>query len=685
MSPSASFRFRFLFGMEQFFWVLFFFDLVFAQTLCNPTRIETPSGPFTALTTIDNLTFFREGNISTDSIREIQILNTSSKVWTTKTLPQDWYHLTAIPFNDLVVFRGSSTVGPDRNTSIIIYDTRTELFQQTNITIPGRSQGVALISNILIFAGGFESLYSSNIRFVFIHNQTIIKQSHRLITPRSSIATTTLNNIAYFAGGLYLGDGARYLDSVDIYDYAKDQWTNDTLSSPKSSVTATHTNDTIFFVGGYSPQPVILIDYWIQSTGMKDSFFLGRNLGTMIVVPIGNLIFFTNLTSFMGIFDPLTKLVSDPKIDLRIKYGTNMQNSVLFFDDSVILYDICCAPGFESVNGFCKPCSEGYFSDAELSTVCMPCLPGTSPSKDSTSCIRCEAGFFSRNGTRCVQCPEGHFSNAEQSTVCKPCSLGTSPSNDSTRCDRCEAGFFSRNGTKCVQCPNGSYSSKEEFQCTTCSAGTASSKDWKRCDPCPDGHFCLDGIAQICPKGKIASKDQLKCDDCENGRFCPDGINSHKCGTGTKSSHDSISCEPDLVTILPSLFGSILVVLVIVVIVIFVLKRRKTKKEKMIELTGVRTKPNIDTKLELKNIEVKHKLGEGNFGEVYYGLWDGTPVALKKINEEEYGGIEKEALILSELSHVSYLNRYEKIDFLAKHRCFQRISYCREPEDVHCH
>lgn len=35
----------------------------------------------------------------------------------------------------------------------------------------------------------------------------------------------------------------------------------------------------------------------------------------------------------------------------------------------------------------------------------------------------------------------------------------------------------------------------------------------------------------------------------------------------------------------------------------------------------------------LKGIEIKHKLGSGNFGEVYLGLWNSAPVAAKKLRE----------------------------------------------------
>ena len=45
----------------------------------------------------------------------------------------------------------------------------------------------------------------------------------------------------------------------------------------------------------------------------------------------------------------------------------------------------------------------------------------------------------------------------------------------------------------------------------------------------------------------------------------------------------------------------------------------------------------LENNHSIGNIVVKEKIGEGNFGEVYSGLWNlATPVALKKLKNEEY-------------------------------------------------
>jgi len=58
---------------------------------------------------------------------------------------------------------------------------------------------------------------------------------------------------------------------------------------------------------------------------------------------------------------------------------------------------------------------------------------------------------------------------------------------------------------------------------------------------------------------------------------------------------------------------------------------------------------------ELKEVRIKHKLGEGSFGEVYYGLWIHAPVALKKLRNSKTFEFAKEAMVLSSANHPNIL------------------------------
>ena len=48
------------------------------------------------------------------------------------------------------------------------------------------------------------------------------------------------------------------------------------------------------------------------------------------------------------------------------------------------------------------------------------------------------------------------------------------------------------------------------------------------------------------------------------------------------------------------------------------------------------TKANTPFQQDITNVLIQNKIGEGNFAEVYSGLWNHTLVALKKLKSEEY-------------------------------------------------
>jgi len=63
----------------------------------------------------------------------------------------------------------------------------------------------------------------------------------------------------------------------------------------------------------------------------------------------------------------------------------------------------------------------------------------------------------------------------------------------------------------------------------------------------------------------------------------------------------------------------------------------------------------------LEDVEIKQKLGGGNFGEVYKGIYQGGDVALKKLRAEDEGSFVNEALLLGKLQHpnvVQYIGIY---------------------------
>lgn len=67
----------------------------------------------------------------------------------------------------------------------------------------------------------------------------------------------------------------------------------------------------------------------------------------------------------------------------------------------------------------------------------------------------------------------------------------------------------------------------------------------------------------------------------------------------------------------------------IVIVLLVVVKSKKSKKPAStdVEMLKSGSLSSVATVMQLpviSNIEIKKKLGEGNFGEIYLGVWNGT-------------------------------------------------------------
>lgn len=105
--------------------------------------------------------------------------------------------------------------------------------------------------------------------------------------------------------------------------------------------------------------------------------------------------------------------------------------------------------------------------------------------------------------------------------------------------------------------------------------------------------------------------------------------------------------------------------------------RKRYQGEQTTELRLLTADPR-----SLPDIEIKHKLGEGNFGQVFFGEWKGAPVALKKLNQSEFAAFAQESEMMAKLNHVS---RSNCIDMPGKYRSFSRTSHRIGRIEVHCH
>ena len=133
-----------------------------------------------------------------------------------------------------------------------------------------------------------------------------------------------------------------------------------------------------------------------------------------------------------------------------------------------------CGPGSQSFAGTCSSCTLGTFRNSETS--CSTCPPGSLPSVNATTCLRCadpyallystSANTFA-DGT-CTRSPPGYYVYGASWTLCEPgttrtgvqpycvtCPPGTIHNASHTFCEACPDGTVRNTGGSCFSCPSG--------------------------------------------------------------------------------------------------------------------------------------------------------------------------------------------------------------------------------------
>jgi len=345
-----------------------------------------------------------------------------------------------------------------------------------------------------------------------------------------------------------------------------------------------------------------------------------------------------------------------------------------------------CPPGTYSTqigassSSTCKECSEGTYSTQSGSSTCQSCPAGTysniSGANSSSMCNSCPAGTYStqsdaKSSSTCTACLEGTYSTqvgADNSSTCQSCPAGTysniSGANSSSTCNSCPAGTYStqsgaKSSSTCTACLEGTYSTQvgadNSSTCQSCPAGTYSNisgaNSSSTCKPCPLGTYSTlerassSSTCTPCPAGTYSSK--------LGSSYCPSNASS----TNTSSkpiSTSSISTSSIAGIVIGTL---VLVGMVAVASIIFLKYKRKlySNHGNSIEISSLPSLRSswIEKYSKIYEIQVFNKIGGGNFGEVYYGRWNGTTeVALKQLKaSEHFEEFVQEASMLQSLNH----------------------------------
>jgi len=86
------------------------------------------------------------------------------------------------------------------------------------------------------------------------------------------------------------------------------------------------------------------------------------------------------------------------------------------------------------------------------------------------------------------------------------------------------------------------------------------------------------------------------------------------------------------------------------------IREKKNRLEEEDDAVNLDPKPSNDSPLSsithLNGVEIKQQLGAGNFGAVFYATWNDTPIAAKKLkNQDEFEDFIKETQMLFKLKH----------------------------------
>lgn len=187
--------------------------------------------------------------------------------------------------------------------------------------------------------------------------------------------------------------------------------------------------------------------------------------------------------------------------------------------------------------GVCEPCDPGYVSEEE-SEFCEMCIAGTfvvdgecqncSAGSFSTGgqghCSPCDSGKYSKDmASECLVCPSGKFNDEEGTAACQTC-IGGSPSEDAASCIPCDPGYWSTDGT-CEECPKGRYQPDPgSTACIICASGSGTSVHGQsECQACEKGTYSDNGECVECPTNRTtldpSSRDISEC-ICLEGTQC---------------------------------------------------------------------------------------------------------------------------------------------------------------------
>ena len=234
----------------------------------------------------------------------------------------------------------------------------------------------------------------------------------------------------------------------------------------------------------------------------------------------------------------------------------------------------------------CANCAAGQYQDQTGQSSCKSCEAGQEAAADALSCVDCEAGTYSDDGTSCKQCADGSYQDQATQSSCKTCPEGFPIVNyENSGCQECNAGTYYVANSYVIaesspyECQSGESLIVTAEECQD--AATALGKSyvvldghWDYVPPgchynydyqymrfhtkldstynngynaravCESPQKCVDCAAGLfqdqtgqsscktCAVGQEAAANALSCDNCPAGKYSDDGTSCKQCAAG---------------------------------------------------------------------------------------------------------------------------------------------------------
>ena len=289
---------------------------------------------------------------------EVDIYNGLTSSWTTATISRPRCKLAAAGAGSKVLFAGGAfdngSLPPQSYDAVDIYDTLTQVWTTSGLSVPRHSLAGAGAGNKILFAGGVNTngVYFKTVDIYDVTTGTWSLDS--LSQPRSNCVATSAGNKIYIAGGLTTGNVTSKV--VDIYDVTTNTWTVDSLSLERADLGAASVRNFVIFAGGRKQSTVYNnVDILDTATGTWTTSTLttarsnapATSIGNMFIIgggsgsngfPVGTAEIFTVLpNSIKGFSNQSTfSIFPNPVAEkLNIKLLNTISNGHLEISDAV--------------------------------------------------------------------------------------------------------------------------------------------------------------------------------------------------------------------------------------------------------------------------------------------------------------------------------------------------------------